>query len=217
VQDEGSMLVSYAVHPARGATVIDACAGAGGKATHLAALGGNAGRVIAADSQPRKLAALAERCAVMGATSVEAHHLDARDLGRRFADAADAVLVDAPCSGLGTIRRRPEIKWRADRAGEDALARCAATQRAILDGAAGAVRPGGHLVYSVCSLEPEEGPEVVEAFLAGHPSFAAVPMPDAFPRSLAGHPVEGAGAGEAWLLPHHHDVDGFYIARLQRR
>jgi len=214
VQDEGSMLVSHAVQPAPGATVIDACAGIGGKATHLAALAGDAGRVIACDVQPRKLAALAERCAIMGATCVEAHHLDARDLGRRFEDQADAVLVDAPCTGLGTVRRRPEIKWRL---GEDALARCAVTQRAILAGAAGAVRPGGLLVYSVCSLEPEEGPEVVRAFLAGHPSFVPVSMPGAFPRSVAGQPVEGADAGQAWLFPHRHDVDGFYIARLQRQ
>jgi len=216
VQDEGSMLVSHAVEPAAGATVIDACAGAGGKTTHLAALMRDAGRLIAADVQPRKLAALAERCTAMGATCVEAHHQDARDLGTRFAGLADAVLVDAPCTGLGTVRRRPEIKWRAYRAGEDALARSATLQAAILAGAAGAVRPGGHLIYSVCSLEVEEGPAVVRDFLAAHPMFAPAPMPDAFPRQLGGHPVEGADAGEAWLLPHRHDVDGFYIARLRR-
>jgi len=214
VQDEGSMLVSRAVQPEAGATVIDACAGAGGKTTHLAALMHDAGRLIATDVQPRKLAALAERCAAMGATCVEAHHQDARDLGTRFAGAADAVLVDAPCTGLGTVRRRPEIKWRV---AEDALARCATLQAAILAGAAGAVRPGGHLVYSVCSLEPEEGPQVVRAFLAAHPTFAPAPMPDAFPRRVGGQPVAGLDAGEVWLLPHRHDVDGFYIVRLQRR
>jgi 16S rRNA (cytosine967-C5)-methyltransferase len=149
-------------------------------------------------------------------TRVEAHHLDVRELGRRFHDAADAVLLDAPCTGLGTIRRRPEIKWRARSASAEALARCAALQAALLAGAAGATRPGGHLVYSVCSLEPEEGPQIVRAFLAGHPSFRLAPMPDAFPRQVGGQPVEDADAGEAWLLPHRHDVDGFYIARLQR-
>ena len=214
VQDEGAMLAALAVGPAAGGVVIDACAAPGGKTVHLAALMGNAGRVLACDSHHGKLLALARRCAVMGATCVEAHHLDARELGRRFPDLADAVLVDAPCSGLGTIRRRPEIKWRV---AEDALGRFAAAQRAILDGAAGAVRPGGALVYSVCSLEPEEGPQVVRGFLDRHPAFALDPLPDAVPRLVRDSPIEGAAAGEMLLLPHRHDTDGFYVARLRRR
>jgi 16S rRNA (cytosine967-C5)-methyltransferase len=213
IQDEGSVLVALAVSPETGTTVIDACAGSGGKTTHLAALMGNTGRVLACDVHPRKLQALARRCAAMGATCVEAHHQDARDLGRRFPGYADAVLVDAPCTGLGTVRRRPEIKWRVD---ADALARCAALQTAILAGAAGAVRPGGAIVYSVCSLEPEEGPEIVRAFLAAHPAFAPAPMPSAFPREVSGQPIGGAETGEVWLWPHRHDVDGFYMARLRR-
>jgi 16S rRNA (cytosine967-C5)-methyltransferase len=213
VQDEGSMLVTLAVAPEARMTVIDACAGAGGKTTHLAALMGNTGRVLACDVHPRKLQALARRCAAMGATQVEAYHQDGRDLGRRFPGLAHAVLVDAPCTGLGTIRRRPEIKWRVD---AEALARCATLQTALLAGAAGAVRPGGALVYSVCSLEPEEGPQVVRAFLASHPAFALVPMPPGFPREIGGQPIAGTETGEIWLWPHRHDVDGFYMARLRR-
>ncbi len=213
-QDEAAMLVSVAVAPPPGSVVIDACAAPGGKTTHLAALLQNHGRVLACDVHPRKLEALAHRAAAMGATCVEAHHLDAREIGRRWPEQADAVLVDAPCSGLGTIRRRPEIKWRAS---EGALARHAGLQQAILAGAAGAVRPCGALVYSVCSLEPEEGPQVVHAFLVAHPAFALAPFPPAFPRVVRARPVEDPVAGEVHLFPHRHDTDGFYIARLERR
>jgi len=213
-QDEGSMLVAHAVAPESGATVIDACAGSGGKAAHLAALMKNAGRVLACDLHPRKLQALAERSALLGATCIEAHHLDARDLWRLHPAQADAVLVDAPCSGLGTVRRRPEIKWRAM---PDDLPRHAETQRAILAGSAGAARRGGLLVYSVCSLEPEEGPQVIEAFLAGHREFARAPMPEGFPRVLNGCPIDVQAPGEVRLLPHRHDTDGFFLARLRRR
>lgn len=214
VQDEGAMLAALAVAPAPGSVVIDACAAPAGKTTHLAALMQNEGRVLACDIHPRKLQGVAHRAAAMGATCVEAYHLDAREIGRRWAGEADSILVDAPCSGLGTIRRRPDIKWRAVEAD---LARHAATQRVILDGVAGAVQSGGVLVYSVCSLEPEEGPEVVQAFLAGHPSFGRAPLPDGFPRIVGGSPVEGTMSGEIRLLPHRHDTDGFYVARLRRR
>jgi 16S rRNA (cytosine967-C5)-methyltransferase len=214
VQDEGAMLVAHALAPSAGSLVIDACAAPGGKSTHVAALMGNAGRVLACDVHLRKLQSLSQRAAAMGATCVEAHHLDAREIGRRWPGLADAVLVDAPCSGLGTVRRRPEITWRA---AEEALARHVATQQAILAGAAGAVRPGGTLVYSVCSLEPEEGPQVLRAFLAEHPAFALVPLPDTFPRAVGKSPVDDPAAGEVWLFPHRHDTDGFYLARLQRR
>ncbi len=213
-QDEAAMLVSTAVALPLGGVVIDACAAPGGKTTHLAALLQNQGLVLACDVHPRKLEALAHRAAAMGATCVEAHLMDAREIGRRWPEQADAVLVDAPCSGLGTLRRRPEIKWRAS---EEALARHAAAQQAILAGAAGAVGPGGALVYSVCSLEPEEGPQVVRAFLAAHPAFALAPFPPAFPRVLGTRPVEDPVAGEVHLFPHRHDTDGFYIARLERR
>jgi 16S rRNA (cytosine967-C5)-methyltransferase len=169
--------------------------------------------VLACDIHPLKLQTLAMRATMMGARCVEAHHMDAREVGRAWPGQADAVLVDAPCSGLGTVRRHPEIKWRA---APDALARHAAAQQEILTGAAAAVRPGGVLVYSVCSLEPEEGSQVVRTFLAGHTVFAIEPLPAAFPRVLNGAPIADPAAGEAVLLPHRHDTDGFYIARLRR-
>lgn len=214
VQDEAAMLVAWALAPRPGHTVIDACAAPGNKTTHLAALMGNAGRVIACDVHPGKLRAAAERSARLGATCIETHHLDAREISRRWPGQADAVLVDAPCSNLGTLRRRPEIKWRAQEAD---LPRHAQAQREILAGAAGAVRSGGGLVYSVCSLEPEEGPQVVSAFLASHWTFERDPLPRAFLRLLTAHPPGDLPAGEACLWPHRHDTDGFYLARLRRR
>lgn len=215
-QDEGAMLVAHALADAAtpGATVVDACAAPGGKSLHLAALMANAGRVLAADVHPGKVQALARRAAAFGATCVEVHQLDAREIGRRWPGQADAVLVDAPCSGLGTVRRRPEIKWRIE---APMLEQSAVAQQQILRGAAGAVRPCGTLVYSVCSNEPEEGPEVIRAFLAAHRSFVPDALPAAFPRALGGQVVEGAETGEVHLLPHRHDTDGFYIARLRRR
>ncbi len=214
IQDEGAMLVSLAAGVGPGQIVIDACAAPGGKTTHLAALMANQGRIIACDVHPGKLQALAARCALVGAGIVEAYHLDATEIGDRWPGLADAVLVDAPCSGLGTIRRRPEIRWRALEADPSSHAE---RQRAILDGSCGAVKPGGVLVYSVCSLEVEEGPGAVRAFLARHPDFAPVPFPKAFPRAVGGQSVDGVEAGETLLLSHRHDTDGFYIARLRRR
>ncbi len=215
-QDEGAMLVVLAAADAAapGSTVVDACAAPGGKTLHLAALMSDRGRVLAVDIHPDKVRALARRAAAFGATCVEACQADATEIGRRWPDGADLVLADAPCSGLGTIRRRPEIKWRVQ---EEALRRGAGRQLAILRGAAGAVRRGGALVYSVCSNEPEEGPEVVRAFLSGSPEFVRAPFAGAFPRAVEGQPVDGAGEGEAHLLPHRHGTDGFYVARLRRR
>ncbi len=194
VQDEGAMLVAHLLDPRPGETVLDATAGLGGKSTHLAELMHNQGRIIALDVQPAKLRALSALCARLGLDIVEAHHLDARQAGRRFRGLADRVLVDAPCSGLGVIRRRPEIRWRVDPATPQTAA---AQQGRLLDGVTGALQPGGTLVYAVCSLEPEEGEEVIAGFLRRHPEFAAEET--------------------RLLLPHRDGMDGFYMCRLGRR
>lgn len=212
-QDEGAMLVGRLVAPRPGETVVDACAAPGGKTAHLAALMENRGRIVACDVHPRKLEAVAGQCRRLGVGIVELRCLDAAQLGDVYPQQADRVLVDAPCSGLGVVRRRPEIKWRLR---PDQLGELAARQKRILGGAAGAVRPGGLLVYSVCSVEPEEGPEVVADFLAHHPEFV--------PASLEGWPPDGdeasrivAGSpGTALLLPHRTDTDGFFVAALRR-
>jgi 16S rRNA (cytosine967-C5)-methyltransferase len=205
-QDEGSMLVARLVGARPGDTVIDACSAPGGKTTHLAALMENCGRIIACDIRPAKLAAVSRHSARLGASIVEVRELDAARIGAEYPGAAQRVLVDAPCSGLGVVRRRPEIKWRLR---EESLAALAARQQEILGGSAGAVRPGGLLVYSVCSVEPEEGPAVAEEFLARHPGFepsSVEPTPPAVP----------GPRGAQFLYPHRCGTDGFFVAAFRR-
>jgi len=205
-QDEGSMAVAYAVGAEPGETIVDACAAPGGKTTHLAALVGDRGRLIAVDPSPektRRIAALADR---MGARAVEVLSADAAALPDDLLGRADRVLVDAPCTGLGVIRRRPEIRWRVASNGP---ARAAAAQRTLIAGAARALRPGGRLTYGVCSTEPEEGPEIVQWFLR-ESGF----LPDPFEIPWRGG-VLAAPHGTLLLLPHRHDTDGFFVARMR--
>jgi 16S rRNA (cytosine967-C5)-methyltransferase len=209
VQDLGAMLVTHALYPRPGETIIDACAAPGGKATHIAERLRDRGRVIACDVHAGRLEVVRRRARALGLRSIEAVVADARTLGERWPGAADRVLVDAPCSGLGVVRRRPEIRWRVL---PEHLPAHAARQLELLCGACGAVRPGGVLLYSVCTTEPEEGPEVVAQFLRARPDFMPdpdLPVPD-------GLPVGGDPPGVLTLWPHRHDTDGFYIARVRR-
>lgn len=204
-QDEAAMVVAYAVDPKPGEVVVDACAAPGGKATHLAALMGNRGRVVACDVHPRKVQALARRAHLLGAGCLEVRQCDARQLEVR---GADRVLVDAPCTGLGVVRRRPEIRWRVQ---PEDLPKAGQLQREILEGASRAVREGGVLVYSVCSTEPEEGEQVVDWLLA---SGQFVLDPFAVPW---GEDTLEAPQGTLRLWPHCHGTDGYFVARLRRR
>ncbi|MDR5708418.1 MAG: 16S rRNA (cytosine(967)-C(5))-methyltransferase RsmB [Armatimonadota bacterium] len=206
-QDEGSMAVVYALHPRPEEVVVDACAAPGGKTTHLAALMRNEGRLLSCEVHPRKVETLRRTAERAGARCVEPVLLDARHLGERYPEVADRVLVDAPCTGLGVIRRRPEIRWRVL---PDGPARAARRQRELLAGAARALRPGGVVVYAVCSPEPEEGEKVVEWGMR-----AAGLVPDPFEIPWRGGQLEASG-GRLLLLPHRHDTDGFFIARLRR-
>jgi 16S rRNA (cytosine967-C5)-methyltransferase len=206
VQDVGAMLVTHALDPQPGETIIDACAAPGGKTTHVAERMRNRGQIIACDVHERKLQALSRRAELMGVSIIQVHHSDARSLGDAFNARADRLLVDAPCTGLGVVRRRPEIKWRVT---PEQIPVCARLQRSILEGSCGSVRPGGVLVYSVCTTEPEEGTAVVESFLAAHIEFRLDDV--TWPVGL-GLP----DAPSALLLPHSHKTDGFFIARLRR-
>jgi len=217
-QDEASMLVARLLAPRPGETVIDACAAPGGKTAHLAALMENRGRVIACDVRRPKVDAVSRQCARLGVTIAEPLLLDAARLGESCPGGADRVLVDAPCSGLGVVRRRPEIKWRAR---PEDLPVLASDQGRILAGASGAVRGGGTLVYSVCTIEPEEGPQVVDAFLASHPEFEPLPIAGWPPGTDAAAPELRAGVawgarGAAALLPHRTGTDGFFVAAFRR-
>jgi 16S rRNA (cytosine967-C5)-methyltransferase len=201
VQDPASTWVTiYAAFPP-GATVADLCAAPGGKALELAR---TAGRVLAGDRAPARLARVADNVRRVGAPNVLPFVADA---ARPPLADVDALLVDVPCTGTGTFRRHPDARWRLR---PSDLAVLPAEQRAILRAAARCVRPGGLLVYSTCSLEPEENDGPVDAFLAEHPEWAVEPPP-------AGTvPDAVLDSGRLRVLPHRHGADGAFAARLRR-
>ncbi|CCA93817.1 RsmB/NOP family class I SAM-dependent RNA methyltransferase [Novosphingobium sp. PP1Y] len=205
VQDTGSQLTCEAVAAKPGETVIDLCAGAGGKTLALAATMENRGNLIACDADRARLSRLAPRAERAGVTMVETVLLDP---GREvealepWRGKADAVLVDAPCSGTGTWRRNPEARWRLT---PGQLDRYVAIQSRLLDVAAGLVRPGGRLVFVTCSLLDEEGADQASGFLARHPGWRAdIPV-------LPAGSERGSGLR---LSPYHDGTDGFFVARM---
>jgi 16S rRNA (cytosine967-C5)-methyltransferase len=190
--------------------VADYCAGAGGKTLAAAMLMRGTGRVYAMDVSAKRLAALAPRAARAGVTSVHALVLGEDDArARRLAGKLDRVLVDAPCSGFGTLRRNPDLKWRH---GPEAVAELAAKQRRILAAAARLVRPGGRLVYATCSILEEENDAVADDFRRGHPEFRSLSCSEL----LAAQRIALDTGERLRLWPHLHGTDGFYAAAFER-
>jgi 16S rRNA (cytosine967-C5)-methyltransferase len=210
VMDEAAALVVQLLDPQPGERVLDVCAGGGGKATLAAMRMENRGEVAALDSSPRALRRLRDAVRRLGATIVTPVHGDAREATRHFRRWADRVLVDAPCTGLGTVRRRPEIRWHREPAD---IARLAELQSAIMDGVADCVAPGGALVYAVCSHEPEEGPDIIAKFLARHPDFFHEEHLPVFFQGARSALVTGRHVA-TWS--HRHGTDGFFASRLRR-
>lgn len=211
VQDEGSQLLAWLVAPRRGEMVADYCAGAGGKALALAMLMRGTGRLYAMDVSVKRLAALGPRAARAGVTNVHTLALsgDNDPRAKRLAGKLDRVLVDAPCSGFGTLRRNPDLKWRH---GAEAITELAEKQRAILAAAARLVKPGGRLVYATCSVLHEENEAVAEAFGLANPSFVALSCGDL----LAQQRIPLKGGAHLRLSPHLHGTDGFFAAAFER-
>jgi 16S rRNA (cytosine967-C5)-methyltransferase len=212
IQDEGSQLIGWLVAPKRNDMVVDFCAGAGGKTLLLGALMRSHGRLYAFDVVEKRLAQLKPRLARSGLSNVHpqliAHERDARI--KRLAGKIDRVLVDAPCTGFGTLRRNPDLKWRQ---AESAVGELAVKQAGILAAAATLVKPGGRLVYATCSILPDENEAIVEAFLAAHPDFAAGDVAAALVQ--AGIALDTGPTLK--LLPQLHGCDGFFAAILERR
>jgi 16S rRNA (cytosine967-C5)-methyltransferase len=216
VQDEGSQLIARLVAPKRSDMVVDFCAGAGGKTLALGSLMRSSGRIYAFDIHAKRLAGLGPRLKRSGLSDVHpaaiASENDARV--KRLAGKIDRVLVDAPCSGSGTLRRNPDLKWRFD---EAELARVNQVQANVLRAASRLVKPGGRLVYSTCSLLALENQQVVERFVAEHREFEVVPAA----KVLGAQKIEidHAGRFAPWfvMLPHLHDSDGFFAAVLERQ
>jgi 16S rRNA (cytosine967-C5)-methyltransferase len=188
-QSRASMLVARVLEPHPGDRVLDLCAAPGAKATHIAALLGNEGEVVAVEKHRGRAKSLGENCERLGATCVTVREEDAAEVDGEF----DRVLLDPPCSDLGTLQSRPDVRWKKD---EEVVGRLSAEQARLLDGAAARVRPGGTLVYSTCTISPEENERQIERYLDRHQDFRS--------------------DKQTQLLPHRDGTDGFFIARLVR-
>jgi len=213
VQDEGSQLLGMLVEPRRGEMVVDFCAGAGGKTLQMGAAMDSTGRLYAFDVSDKRLANLGPRLKRSGLSNVFPQRISGENDAKvkRLRGKIDRVLVDAPCTGLGTLRRNPDLKFRQT---AESVTELNAKQTAILDAAASLVKPGGRLVYGTCSLLTEENEEVVAGFLASHPDFRVVNAAEVLERQ--GVKVPDAGGEYLKLLPHKHDTDGFFAAVLER-
>jgi 16S rRNA (cytosine967-C5)-methyltransferase len=204
VQDGAARLVTAAAAPRPGDRVIDVCAAPGGKSFSAAIAMGDRGSILSCDLHENKLKRIREGAQRLGLTCIETAAADGRAPHGEWTSSAELVLVDAPCSGLGIIRKKPEIRYKS----ANDIASLPVTQSAILENASTYVKPGGTLIYSTCTILPEENEQVTDAFLAEHPDFSRESF--AFP-----DPV-GETDGQVTLWPQRHGVDGFYICRMKR-
>lgn len=208
IQDEASQLLSYLACPEGTVSVLDACAGRGGKATHLAAIMHNKGRILALDYDRKKNEELAVDAARLGISIIETGQADlTAPVSESLREKFDSVLVDAPCSGSGTLRRNPEIKWRLQASDLSDLVQ---TQKAVLRNASLAVKKGGLLIYCTCSLLPQENENIIDDFLIHHPYFSVCPPHSVFLRFIDQRNFFRT-------FPHLHKTDGFFAALMQRR
>jgi 16S rRNA (cytosine967-C5)-methyltransferase len=209
VQDEGSMIVSHIVSPKPTETILDACAAPGGKATHLAELLNNNGLVISMDINESRLKLVEQTARRLGTNIVVTVKADATQLSTIMRNPVHKILVDAPCTGLGVLARRPDARWRKT---PEQIQELAKLQFKLLDSAAPFVKTGGALIYSVCTITKLESEEVIERFLREHPAFRLGDVTPYLPEELKKDVKEGM----IQLLPHKHGTDGIFIARLER-
>lgn len=209
IQDFGSMLISRIMDPKAGNLLVDVCSAPGGKATHLAQLMNNQGEILARDIYPHKVKLIKGNIKRLGANIVKAQEFDALKLDESLIEQADGVLVDAPCSGLGIIRRKPEIKYRKK---PDDIDEITGLQLKILKNAAKYVKQGGSLVYSTCTIDPRENEGVVKAFLKDTEGFQLQNLGQQYRKLIPGQ-MQG---DMVQLYPNVHHTDGFFMAKLTR-
>ncbi|MBP1156092.1 16S rRNA (cytosine(967)-C(5))-methyltransferase RsmB [Paenibacillus sp. PvR098] len=211
IQDESSMLVAEWVDPQPGERVLDCCAAPGGKTTHLAEKMQDRGEVVACDVHEHKEQLIREQAERLGLSSIRTVTADARKLSAQFPpESFDRILLDAPCSGLGVIRRKPDMKWSKK---ESELETVCDVQHELLESIHSLLKPGGVLVYSTCTVEKAENEEMVRSFLQRHPEF----VPDAPPNEETGRLPMPAGQASVQIMPYDFGTDGFFIARLRKR
>ena len=210
VQSEASQLVGYLLSPLSGERILDACAAPGGKSTHIAELMKDEGEPVAVDRSARGVKKIIKNAARLGLESLRVMRADASDQLRGLQSASfDRILVDAPCSGLGTLRGHPEIKWHRT---ESDIQRLSQLQAKILRGVAAYLKPGGVLVYATCTLTREENDQVVDVFLAENKSFELEPAAGYLPAE-----AQSMVRREFFVaLPHRDDTDGFFAARMRK-
>jgi 16S rRNA (cytosine967-C5)-methyltransferase len=206
VQDSSAQLVGYLLDPQPEESIVDACAAPGGKTTHIAELMGDRGKIWASDRDLKRLRKVKENAERLDLTSIEICPGDSRDLVE-FKGTADRVLLDVPCSGLGILHKRPDIRWRQTPAKIEQLV---LLQAELLERASTWVKPNGILVYATCTLDPLENEHIIESFLARHPHWQIeTPPPNSIPASLA------TKRGWIYIWPQKHDMDGFFMAKLK--
>ena len=213
IQDLSSMLSAKFLDPSPGERIMDICSAPGGKTTHMAQLMGNKGRIIARDIFPHKLQLIEEHSRRLGIDIIETQEYSGEDLDKESIASADRVLVDAPCSGLGVIGRKPEIKYRLQKEGLKALQDL---QLRILENASKYVKPGGILVYSTCTIHPLENQGITEAFLKKQGSFTPLDLRKDLPKGLENPGDIFTDSGEVMIFPQNHEMDGFYIRKFQK-
>jgi len=214
VQDESSMLAGRALCPDIGAKVLDACSAPGGKTTHLAELMGNKGEILAADPYPHKISLIEDNCRRLGIEIVRTMAADASRLTDDLEEWADYALVDAPCTGLGVLRRRPDARWRKE---ESQPVTIAELQRSILDGVSRCLKPGGVLVYSTCTITHQENLGQVKDFLNRHREFYLESLSPYLPSELESTGRGSLSSGYFQILPGIYGMDGFFICRMRKK
>ncbi|MDR7074515.1 16S rRNA (cytosine(967)-C(5))-methyltransferase RsmB [Fictibacillus barbaricus] len=214
IQDESSMLVARAVGAKPGEIVLDACAAPGGKSTHLAEMMKGEGRVVSLDLHQHKIELIKKQAERLGLNNIDARTLDARKVKEEFeTESFDRVLVDAPCSGFGVIRKKPDLKWAKT---EQDVKRLTSIQKDILHSASQMVKPEGILVYSTCTVDKEENAEVSEWFLSEHPEFEWDPhFSEKMPENVKPFIIEERS--DLQIMPHYFNSDGFYIAAYRKK
>ncbi len=212
-QGEASQLVAYACNPQPGQTIIDLCAAPGGKASHLAQLMDNKGRIIANDIHASRVQLIKDNAAALGIDIIETICADGCNLPDKYHNLADTVLLDAPCSGLGVLGKRADSRWRKSK---DDINQMQALSANLLQAAGRYLKPKGYLIFSTCTIMPAENEENIKAFLAANPNFKLVSIINLADLLLDEDDKKAALAGMIQLLPQKQNLEGFFIAKMQK-